>query len=131
MNLTKRQRDAVTLVDRDVCVVAGAGSGKTTVLAERFAHLILRHRAPVDRLRAVDRLLALTFTEKAATEMRERVARRFLAEGRPDLRRAVETAWVSTFHSFCARLLKENAVEAGVDPSFQVLAEGDLGLGRI
>jgi ATP-dependent exoDNAse (exonuclease V) beta subunit len=76
----------------------------------------------------VDRLLTLTFTEKAATEMRERVARRFLGEGRPDLRRAVETAWVSTFHSFCARLLKENAVEAGVDPSFQVLAEGDASL---
>ncbi len=123
--LTGPQRRAVSLVDRDVCVVAGAGSGKTAVLAERFAHLVLRGRSPGDRLHAVDRLLTLTFTEKAATEMRERVACRFLDGGRPDLRRAVETAWVSTFHSFCARLLKENAVEAGVDPSFQVLSEGD------
>jgi ATP-dependent helicase/nuclease subunit A len=128
VTLTPAQRAAVTLAGRDVCVVAGAGSGKTLVLAERFAHHVLGRRSVEDRLRAVDRLLTLTFTEKAATEMRERVARRFLAEGRPDLRRAVETAWVSTFHSFCARLLKENAVEAGVDPSFQVLAEGDAAL---
>jgi ATP-dependent exoDNAse (exonuclease V) beta subunit len=126
--LTPAQRRAVEAGGRDLCVVAGAGSGKTTVLAERFAHLALRGRAPRDRLDAVERLLALTFTEKAATEMRERAAARFLREGLPELRRAVETAWVSTFHSFCARLLKENAVEAGVDPAFRVLGEGDAGL---
>jgi ATP-dependent helicase/nuclease subunit A len=128
VTLTPSQRHAVTLAGRDVCVVAGAGSGKTTVLTERFAHQVLARGSVDERLKAVDRLLTLTFTEKAATEMRRRVAERFLEEGRPDLRRAVETAWVSTFHSFCARLLKENAVEAGVDPSFQVLAEGDAAL---
>ncbi|MCK6481915.1 MAG: UvrD-helicase domain-containing protein, partial [Planctomycetes bacterium] len=117
MALTREQDRAVRTVDRDLCVVAGAGSGKTSVLTERFVHLAL------DRGAALDRILTLTFTDRAAVEMRERVARRFGERGRHDLRRETASAWIGTFHSFCARLLKENAIEAGVDPSFTVLAE--------
>ena len=119
MRLTESQRRAVQTTGLDLCVVAGAGSGKTTVLAERFLHLVLEEGARVDRV------LALTFTERAAVEMRERVARRFGERGRHDLRREAAVAWIGTFHGFCARLLKENAIEAGVDPAFSVLAEAE------
>jgi superfamily I DNA/RNA helicase len=121
---TAAQERAVTTVDRDLCVVAGAGSGKTRVLAERFAGLVLDHGVPVDGV------LALTFTDRAASEMRERAARIFSERGRPDLRRGLEGAWLSTFHGFCTRLLKENAVEAGVDPGFAVLTPTEAALRR-
>jgi ATP-dependent exoDNAse (exonuclease V) beta subunit len=98
----------------DACVVAGPGSGKTTVLVEYFQRLV---EAGVDPLR----ILAITFTEKAAGNMRAKLARTF--DERPAIRAALERAWVSTVHGFCARLLRENAVFAGVDPEFQVSDE--------
>jgi ATP-dependent exoDNAse (exonuclease V) beta subunit len=95
----------------DACVVAGPGSGKTTVLVEYFERLV---RAGVDPLR----ILAITFTEKAAGNMRKKLAERFQAD--LGMRAKMERAWVSTVHGFCSRLLKENAVFAGVDPEFTV-----------
>ena len=86
---------------RDTCVVAGPGSGKTTVLVEHFQRLV---EAGVDPLR----ILAITFTEKAAGNMREQTGRSLSAN--PPIRGALERAWVSTVHGFCARLLRENAV---------------------
>jgi ATP-dependent exoDNAse (exonuclease V) beta subunit len=100
--------------DLDACVVAGPGSGKTTVLVEYFQRLV---EAGVDPLR----VLAITFTEKAAGNMRSKLARAF--EERSAIRAALERAWVSTVHGFCARLLRENAVFAGIDPEFQVSDE--------
>ncbi|HML18238.1 MAG TPA: UvrD-helicase domain-containing protein [Bryobacteraceae bacterium] len=107
------QRRAVERTGQDVCVVAGPGSGKTRVLIERFAWLVER--------RGVDpsRILAITFTEKAATEIKQRLIDRFA--GRAELREAIERAWVSTIHGFCARLLRENAIAAGVAPDFAVM----------
>jgi ATP-dependent exoDNAse (exonuclease V) beta subunit len=99
---------------RDACVVAGPGSGKTTVLVEYFRRLV---EDGVDPLR----ILAITFTEKAAGNMRTRLAEAF--RGEPAIRARLERAWVSTVHGFCARLLKENAVFAGVDPEFSVADE--------
>jgi ATP-dependent exoDNAse (exonuclease V) beta subunit len=95
--------------------VAGPGSGKTRVLIERFAWLVEQ--------REVDptRILAITFTEKAATEIKERLISRFAS--RPDLRESIERAWVSTIHGFCARLLRENAIAAGLAPDFEVLEQ--------
>src|SRR5271157_6285367 len=95
----------------DTCVVAGPGSGKTTVLVEYFRRLV---EAGVDPLR----ILAITFTEKAAGNMRKKLAERF--QDSLDMRAKMERAWVSTVHGFCSRLLKENAVFAGVDPEFTV-----------
>ncbi len=94
-------------------MVAGPGSGKTRVLIERFAWLVEN--------RGVDpgRILAVTFTEKAATEIKQRLMDRFA--GRPDLREGIERAWVSTIHGFCARLLREHAIAAGLAPDFSVL----------
>ncbi len=116
---TPAQENAVFGTAPDLCVTAGAGSGKTRVLVDRFVHLVIERRVPVERI------LAITFTEKAAAEMKERIARAFADVGREDLRRAVEFAYISTIDSFCARILRENALQAEVDPRFTVLEEFD------
>ena len=113
MNLTPHQRTAVERTGQDVCVVAGPGAGKTRVLIERFAWLVEQHRADPTRI------LAITFTEKAATEIKERLIARFA--GNLELRESMERAWVSTIDGFCARLLRENAITAGLVPDFAVL----------
>jgi len=120
--LTPEQLDAVETLDADLLVSAGAGTGKTRVLTRRFSHIVERGRA------AVDEILALTFTDKAAHEMKERIVDRFRDIGREDERRQVESAYISTIHSFCSRVLRENALEAGVDPHFIQLEEADAGI---
>jgi ATP-dependent exoDNAse (exonuclease V) beta subunit len=116
MELTAAQRQAVDFgnLGRDVCVVAGPGSGKTRVLVDYFELLVAEGVPP-------SRILAITFTEKAAANMKARLAASFAS--RADLRRELERANVSTVHGFCARLLRENAIFAGVDPEFRVLDE--------
>ena len=113
---TADQLDAMDISRRheDACVVAGPGSGKTTVLVEYFKRLV---ETGVDPLR----ILAITFTEKAAGNMRKKLGQAF--QEQPDRRARLERAWVSTVHGFCARLLRENAVFAGVDPEFYVADE--------
>jgi ATP-dependent exoDNAse (exonuclease V) beta subunit len=99
---------------RDACVVAGPGSGKTTVLVEYFRRLVAAGGDPL-------RILAITFTEKAAGNMRSRLAAAFRDDAA--IRPRLERAWVSTVHGFCARLLRENAVFGGIDPEFNVADE--------
>jgi ATP-dependent helicase/nuclease subunit A len=113
VSLTPEQLDAVDVSKRhlDACIVAGPGSGKTTVLVEYFRRLV---EAGVDPLR----ILAITFTEKAAGNMRKKLGDVFQDDS--DLRAKLERAWVFTVHGFCSRLLRENAVWAGVDPEFTV-----------
>jgi ATP-dependent helicase/nuclease subunit A len=115
--LTAEQSRAVERRDGSLLVRAGAGTGKTTVLVERFV------RAVTDDGTEVDRILAITFTEKAAAEMKSRVRARFLDLGRRDDARAAETAWISTIHGLCARILRAHALSAGIDPGFRVLDE--------
>jgi len=117
VSLTASQRAAAERTGQDVCVDAGPGSGKTRVLIARFAWLVRRQSV------APTRILAITFTDKAATEMKRRLVDEF--SGEPELRRQIERAWVSTIHSFCARLLRENAVAAGVDVEFTVLEQAE------
>jgi ATP-dependent helicase/nuclease subunit A len=123
--LTPRQRQALSL-DRHLCVTANAGSGKTRVLVERYMRLVLDGHA------SVREIVALTFTEKAASELRSRIAghlQEALRQGPPPPRRAaleevrahLASAWIGTIHSFCARLLREYPVEAGVDAAFGVV----------
>jgi ATP-dependent exoDNAse (exonuclease V) beta subunit len=116
MDLSAEQLAAVERSGQDVCVVAGPGSGKTRVLVERFAWLVERQLADPTRI------LAITFTEKAATMMKRKLVERFAH--RQDLRERMERAWVATIDAFCARLLRENAIEAGLTPDFSVLDEG-------
>ena len=117
--LTPEQRRAVERRDGSLLVRAGAGTGKTTVLVERFVQAVVEDGTEVDQV------LAITFTEKAAAEMKSRVRRRFLEMGRREDARAAESAWVSTIHGLCARILRAHALTAGIDPAFRVLDEVD------
>jgi len=108
-----------------VFVSAGAGTGKTMVLVERFCRSVVERGLPVESL------LVITYTDRAAGELRSRIRAALHERGRSDLARELDGAWISTIHGFCNRLLRQNAVAAGVDPHFRVLdAEQSLVLGR-
>lgn len=110
-NLNPNQRQAVTTVSGPLLVIAGAGSGKTRVLTTRIAHLISEHQVPPYRIAAV------TFTNKAAQEMRERVE----ALVGP----SAAEVFMGTFHSFCVRILRIEVVLSGYEPNFQIFDQAD------
>jgi ATP-dependent helicase/nuclease subunit A len=114
-NLTPEQLDAIARREGDLMLSANAGSGKTSVLVERFVASVVE-----DGLRP-DQVLAITFTDKAAGELRARVRARLLELGEREGAREAEGAWISTFHGFCQRILRAHAVAAGLDPAFTVL----------
>jgi DNA helicase-2/ATP-dependent DNA helicase PcrA len=109
--LNPEQREAVETVDGPLLVLAGAGTGKTRVLTTRFAHILLTGRAYPSQV------LAVTFTNKAAREMRERVA---AIIGGP-----AEGLWLGTFHALCARMLRRHADLVGLTSSFNILDSDD------
>jgi DNA helicase-2/ATP-dependent DNA helicase PcrA len=111
VRLNAQQREAVETVDGPLLVLAGAGTGKTRVLTTRFAHILLTGRAYPSQV------LAVTFTNKAAREMRERVG---AILGRP-----AEGLWLGTFHSLCARMLRRHAEQVGLTSSFSILDTDD------
>jgi ATP-dependent helicase/nuclease subunit A len=98
-----------------VFVSAGAGTGKTLVLVQRFANAVC------DEGLDVGSVLVITYTERAAGELRTRIRRELLERGRSDLARQLDGAWISTIHGFCYRLLKTYPFAAGLDPRFRVL----------
>ena len=109
--LNDEQRLAVETIDGPLLVLAGAGTGKTSVLTTRFAHILLTGRA------APGQVLAVTFTNKAAREMRERVGALL---GRP-----AEGLWLGTFHALCARMLRRHAELVGLAQNFSILDTDD------
>ncbi len=109
--LNDEQREAVETTEGPLLVLAGAGTGKTRVLTTRFAHILLTNRA------FPNQVLAVTFTNKAAREMRERVGALL---GRP-----AEGLWLGTFHALCARMLRRHAEHMGLTPSFSILDTDD------
>ncbi|MBP0445558.1 UvrD-helicase domain-containing protein [Roseomonas sp. SSH11] len=109
--LNPEQREAVETVDGPLLVLAGAGTGKTRVLTTRFAHILMTRRA------FPNQVLAVTFTNKAAKEMRERVS---AILGRP-----AEGLWLGTFHALCARMLRRHAEYVGLTSSFTILDTDD------
>src|SRR5262245_32023383 len=110
------QRAAVDATGR-VFVSAGAGTGKTKVLVERFV------RAVCDDGLDVTSVLVITYTKRAAGELRSRIRARLLELGRADLARELDGAWISTIHGFCNRVLKTYPLAAGLDPRFRELDE--------
>lgn len=115
MKLTPDQKKAVNLKKTHVLLSAGAGTGKTRTLVERVVELVARQSVPISEL------LILTFTDKAAGEIKQRLSQRFQEEKLVSARQELESAYISTFHGFSARLLRNHPVEAGVDPEFRVL----------
>ena len=100
-----------------VFVSAGAGTGKTSVLVERYV------RAVCERGLDVESILVITYTRKAAGELRSRIRAALRARGRPDLARELDGAWISTIHGFCNRLLRAHPFAAGLDPRFRELED--------
>lgn len=119
MNLTSEQSRAVNATDDKLAVVAGAGAGKTRVLVERY----LRH--VIEEGISPEQILAITFTRKAAAEMKHRIVRRLRGLGRVEDARLAQVGPISTMHSFCERVLHEYPFEAGVDPKFTVMEESE------
>jgi ATP-dependent helicase/nuclease subunit A len=110
------QRAAVEATG-EIFVSAGAGTGKTTVLVERFV------RAVCEEGLDVESLLVITYTRKAAGELRARIRAALRERGRHDLARRLDGAWISTIHGFCTRLLRAHPFPVGLDPRFHELAD--------
>ncbi len=114
--LNDEQRAAVE-ASGTVFVSAGAGTGKTSVLVERYV------RAVCERGLDVDSILVITYTRKAAGELRSRIRAALVERERPDLARELDGAWISTIHGFCNRLLKAHPFAVGLDPRFRELED--------
>jgi ATP-dependent exoDNAse (exonuclease V) beta subunit len=118
---TPEQAAAIEVGGRDVLLEAGAGTGKTGVMVDRYCRLVC------DREVSPDAVLAFTFTDKAAAELRQRIRAELARRAELDSERAAELlagiggAWVTTIHGFCNRLLAGHPVAAGIDPGFRVL----------
>ncbi len=118
LTLTDEQEQPVSRRSEPLLLSAAAGSGKTSVLVERFVRAIREDGI------APAKILAITFTDRAAGELRERVRERLLSLGEREAARDAEAASVGTFHGFCARLLRSHPLPAGLDPEFTLLDEG-------
>ena len=122
MQLTQSQQDALN-IEKHVCVTAGAGSGKTTVLVQRYLK-ILRERDIKPR-----EIVAITFTEKAAAEMKERVIKNLSEEAdtntRENFLEQMNTAHISTIHAFCSSILREFPFQAKVPANFSIISDID------
>jgi DNA helicase-2/ATP-dependent DNA helicase PcrA len=109
--LNTEQKKAIRFGDGPLLIIAGAGTGKTTVITERIKYLISSGRAKPSEI------LALTFTEKASREMEERVD--------VALPYGVTQMWISTFHSFCDRILRNEGLALGIDPKYRLMTEAE------
>jgi DNA helicase II / ATP-dependent DNA helicase PcrA len=110
-SLNEEQRKAVTHGEGPLLIIAGAGTGKTTVVTKRIEHLIIEKNIPPSNI------LALTFTEKAAQEMESRIDE-ILPYG-------YTTLWIETFHAFCDRILRQEAIHIGLTPNYTLLSEAE------
>ena len=111
-NLNDKQKEAVLHLDGPLLIVAGAGSGKTKVLISRIAHIIQNKKAYPNQV------LAVTFTNKAAKEMQDRVSKILKKE-------AIGLPWLGTFHSVCAKLLRKHAKAANLNSNFTIIDQDD------
>ena len=134
MQYTKEQRKVIELHNRNLLVAAAAGSGKTAVLVERILHMVMDEARPVD----IDRLLVVTFTKAAASEMRERIGillekkLREMPENEHLQKQSalLHNAKIMTIDSFCQSVLRNHFELAGLDPAFRVADENEIRLIR-
>lgn len=111
LKLNEEQKSAIKFGTGPLLIIAGAGTGKTTVITERIKYLIFSKKAKPSEI------LALTFTEKAAREMEERVD--------VSLPYGYTQMWIMTFHSFCDRILRREALHIGLDPRYKLMTEAE------
>ena len=124
--LNKSQTEAVlNPVNSCTKIVAGAGTGKTKIISKRFAKLVMELLANgVENPES--KILVITFTDKAANEMRERIVLELENNQISSSNILENDLWISTFHSFCIRILKKHSIEVGLSPSFKILEEQQL-----
>ena len=120
------QERAIKTIDKNIAVNAGAGTGKTKVLTERFIEIL--KNGDLEKDKEIEGIVAITFTKKASQEMVDRIReeiRNHFSQGEKWSRyyRDMEKANISTIHSFCANILRENPIEAKIDPMFEVLED--------
>jgi DNA helicase-2/ATP-dependent DNA helicase PcrA len=115
-NLNERQQEAVKVKEAPILVIAGAGSGKTKVLTHRIAYLIFKKKINPSNI------LAVTFTNKAAQEMKDRIE--FISKDISN-RNMMKGLWMGTFHSICARILRQEIDILGYDKNFVIYDKGD------
>ena len=127
-NLDPSQNKAVRELDKHLYVTASAGTGKTEVLSRRFIHILDVTRAKISEI------LAITFSEKAANEMKERIFQQIntkIKEEKGDnywkkVKKEFRHGEISTIHSFCASLIREHFIELGIDPEYEIVDEAEL-----
>jgi len=115
--LTDAQLECVECTSGALLISAGAGSGKTFTLTQRIANALLDGEPIAD----IDEVLAITFTEKAAAEIKARVRGTLYNVGLIEQALKVDAAWISTIHGMCARILRIHALELGIDPGFKII----------
>ncbi|MBQ7241389.1 MAG: UvrD-helicase domain-containing protein, partial [Firmicutes bacterium] len=124
---TDRKLKAIEIRGSDVLVAAAAGSGKTAVLTERILRMITEENIDIDKL------LVLTFTSSAASEMRDRISQAIMKKLEEDLSNErlqkqlilINRADITTIHAFCMRIVKNNFAAAGIDPNFRIINESE------
>ncbi|WP_251212931.1 UvrD-helicase domain-containing protein [Adlercreutzia murintestinalis] len=119
---TPQQQQVIDTLDRALMVSAGAGSGKTFTLTQRIA-AAFDCRQGTALLDDIGQVLAITYTKKAAAELKGRIKAKLIADGLRDQARTIDDAWVCTIHAMAGRMLRENALRIGLDPAFKVLDE--------
>ena len=119
--LMPQQLQIVKTLDKPLFVSAGAGSGKTFTLTKRVLWALSPASGPF--IQGIDQVLAITFTTKAAAELRERIRGALIDEGMMAEALKVDDAWISTIHGMCARILRAHALELGIDPEFGIAGE--------
>lgn len=130
-DLDESQNRAVLEIEKHLYVTASAGTGKTEVLTRRFLHILEKRKA------SISQILAITFTEKAANEMKERIFKFIIKKLKNSTTAADFNYWkevkknfrhnqISTIHSFCSKSIREYAFELGIDPEFTIIEENEL-----
>ncbi len=129
--LQEKQRRIVQTLRGPLFVSAGAGSGKTFTLTQRVLYALKPGSKPREAWRdpsvpepyldGIDQVLAITFTNKAAQELKDRIARGLRAEGMDAEAEKVDDAWISTIHGMCSRIIRSHALDLGIDPGFTII----------
>lgn len=135
VTLEAKQERIVRTLEGPLFVSAGAGSGKTFTLTQRVLYALKPGSKPRDQwadpnrpeafLDSIDQVLAITFTDKAATELKERIRSALREEGLDAEAEKVDNAWISTIHGMCSRIIRAHALDLGVDPAFTVAGYAD------
>lgn len=122
-HFTEPQRESVKTLDRPLLICAGAGSGKTFTLTQRITWALMPGSAGENKafLQDIGQALVITYTHKAASEIKERIRANLRSEGMVEQALKVDAAWISTIHGACLRILQEHALELGINPELELL----------